>query len=340
MSWYGSVGRWATSPSGQATIGAAGNAASNYANNRADRAMTKEEMAQHAAELAMQDRFSRDQTMTGAAPTGWSQNYQQGNMIKQMLLGKLTGGQAQSGFVPSNPELAQRLSNRPGMQVPAEWNNVNPFGVGQTMDSIAQRQQVLDRASGGVTPSLNFSNYGIDPQLAARLQAQTGAYNKDVTGERANLLSAIGMADPMTGTPDTMQARNSALLATQNNNGGGGEHHYTKTALGFADPMVAWGLLKNLFKKGKDKNTPTTPTAPGGGGENGGVDRSGIVGYGGNDLFRSGVGDPTAPPGRDDQVMASLQARYRSERHGGETFEQWFARTHATQPREPQVIDN
>ncbi len=317
MSWMSAIGNWAKSPAGQATIGAGANAAAGYATSKADRALSREELAQRAAALAMQDRLQRDQALTGAAPLGWSQNYQQGNQVKQMLMDKLTGGQAQSGFVPSDPNMAARLANRPGMQIPAEWQNVHPFGVGQTMDSIAQRQQVIDRASGGVAPSLNFSNYGIDPAMAARLQAQTGAYNNNIQNEQQNLMSAIGMAN----TPEAQAARAAALSGK----GTGNEHHYTKQALSFADPAVGYALLKRLFGKDKKKGNQT-PVGTGGGG----TDGTG-PGGGGREAFGNGLGQPTAPgisPGQAEAAQAELYRQYNASREGNETFEQWLLRTH------------
>ncbi len=149
---------------------------------------SKEQAKMDAAMAQMQDSLSRDQSLAVAAPTGWAQNYQQGTLLKQLMMQKLMGP---SNFTPSNPDLASRLGNIQRPSMPADWQQVDPFSVQQTMASLANRQGVLDKLSNGAGPAIQFSQFG---QPNPQLQQQTDQYRGFVNQDRQRLLEAIGLS--------------------------------------------------------------------------------------------------------------------------------------------------
>lgn len=158
----------------------------------------------------------------------------------------------------SDPRLQEKYAAvRPEpLTIPDEWQQMNPFGVDQTMNSIAQRQGVLDLLSQGRGPGFNFGNTGYDPQKAQALQQSTDAYRQyaNTPAARNPLMGAVDM-------PNQKQQM-------QGNTGGGGSGlgRLASGALGGAGTGMMFGPigagigagiggLMSLFGGGKPKDT-------------------------------------------------------------------------------------
>lgn len=152
--------------------------------------LSEAQLAQQALLGILGQQQQANMGLVGAAPTGWAQQYQQQNLLQQMLLNNITG--QPSLLTPSNPQLASQLPQQAQFSIPEEWAALNPYGVDQTMASIAGRQGVLDQLTGGQGPQINFSQFGLTPEQAQQYQQQvTGQRNAARMGQ-ANLYGALG----------------------------------------------------------------------------------------------------------------------------------------------------
>jgi hypothetical protein len=180
------LGKYAQSNAGSSLIGTGLNALGKYADQKRQDELTQQQQQFAAYQLQQQlanqrqgqivsDQANRSANLATQSPVGWDQNYEQQNMIKGMLLNKLMSGNSipvpqsvkdswsQSGYTPGA-----------GYQIPDSWKNSDLFGMSPTMQSIGNRQNVLQALAGGNAPSIDFNNYrGIDPSLAANLNTST-----------------------------------------------------------------------------------------------------------------------------------------------------------------------
>lgn len=274
--WLDKLGQFAGSPGGSSLINAAlGGIAGMGQNAREDR-MLNESRAFNNQQLMAQlglrqqqsildDTFNRDALLTQAAPTGWDQNYQQQTLLKNMMMQKLMAG---SSLTPTNEAVAAKLASLGGgfkPTIPEEWQSVNPFGVQQTMQSLAQRQGILDLLSGGRAPGLDFTQKGLQGDMGQRLNQQTGAYRQFAANDMQQRNAGGGQGFLPTG---------GGLTAGMNMGGPTGKQsalgNLTSGALGGAQlgsmfgPIgtgigagigAAVGGLKSLFSGGEGKQT-------------------------------------------------------------------------------------
>ena len=179
-------------------VGAIGQGRREERMNEQQLAMMQQQMAQSGAGQLMNDSLTRDMGLEQAAPLGWSQGYQQQQLLRNMLMQKLQGGPS---IQPTNPDVLARLEQsgwKPFKPtIPEDWQNVNPFGAGQTMEALANRQGVLDKLSGGRAPALDFAQLGLNPEMAQRLNQTTGNYRQfaadDYNSNANRLMEAINL---------------------------------------------------------------------------------------------------------------------------------------------------
>lgn len=152
--------------------------------------LSEAQLAQQALLGILGQQQQANMGLVGAAPTGWAQQYQQQNLLQQMLLNNITG--QPSLLTPSNPQLASQLPQQAQFSIPEEWAALNPYGVDQTMASIANRQGVLNQLTGGQGPQINFSQFGLTPEQAQQYQQQVEAQRRNATHAQNTLYSALG----------------------------------------------------------------------------------------------------------------------------------------------------
>lgn len=240
-----------------AVLGGLGNMGQQQSQER----MSKEQLAAQQAmmqqQMGVDDRWRRDQAMVNAAPTGWGQNYQQETLMKNLMLQRLMEG---GGFTHPNAAVAAKLQKPSPLVIPDEWKSTNPFGVDQTMQSIAQRQGVLDMLSQGQGPGFNFGATGYDPAKAAQLDSQTKAF-RNFQSANNPLQSAVNMGRNGQMPQQPAQAGGSRF-------GGAAKGAMTGAGIGSMVPGIGTAIgagiggLIGLFKGGgKPKAQPFDPVA-------------------------------------------------------------------------------
>lgn len=187
-------------------------------------------MQQQNGNNIMGDQLNRDQLVGQAAPLGWAQNYQQQQLAKNFGLQQLMNGPT---MTPTNPHI-QQLLDQSGYKpfqptIPDEWKNVNPFGVGQTMEALGNRQNVISQLGGGNAPQLDFSQFGIDPAMVQRLQGSTGQFQQQQQGQTDANIQRLNEAVNM--------SRNA--VPQQQQQGGGGIKGFLGGALKIASPFAS-----------------------------------------------------------------------------------------------------
>lgn len=231
----------------------------NYGQARAQEKMSREQIAAEQAmqqqRLGVDDMWRRDQAMLGAAPTGWAQNYQQQTLMKDLMLQKLMNG---GGMTPTNEAVAAKLqATAPKqLQISPEWAGMNPFGVDQTMNSIQQRQGVLDMLSQGRGPQFDFMNSGyqnLNPERANQLQQQSRQYGQ-FAAQQNPLQSALSMPNQPTqqSQPGGSRLGNAAKGAMT-----GASVGSVVPGIGTAIGAGIGGLI-GLFRGGNGGGTPPT----------------------------------------------------------------------------------
>jgi hypothetical protein len=164
-----------------------------------------------------------------------------------------------TNFMPSNPELASRFANRPVMQVSEEWLKMDPFGVGQTMSGIAQRQGGLDMLSQGRGPGIQFQQLGGNTPMMGQLQSQADKYRQFLSNDQERLMEAVGMSR----NPAAQQSQGGGVKSRL---GGAASGAMTGASIGSIIPGIGTGIgaaiggLFGLFGGGKKK--PAAPVAP------------------------------------------------------------------------------
>lgn len=170
----------------QAIMGGIGSVGDSNQQNK----MNQQQLAQNAALMQqnfgqnmMDDKWNRDQAVVQASPLGWAQGYQQQQLGKNIALQKLLSG---SGLTPTGDGV-KAILDKQGYQsfkptIPEEWQSVNPFGVGQTMEALQNRQQGITQLGGGNAPQIDFSQFGIDPAMAQRLNSGNQQFQQQQQG--------------------------------------------------------------------------------------------------------------------------------------------------------------
>ena len=237
--------------------------------NALQQAIMQQQMAQQGAQGLKNDSLTRDMALESAAPLGWGQGYQQQQLLRNMVLQKMMNG---PGVMPTNPDVIDRL-NQSGWKpfkptIPEEWQNVNAFGVNQTMEALANRQGILDKLSGGRAPGLNFQGMGLPGDLGDQLQQRTGDYRQyaadDYNSNAARLMEAINLNRQ--GTNQQPQKGSGGGVGSRLASAGLGAASGAKIGsmimpgVGTAIGAIGGGLL-GLFKGGGSKQ-PAPPPAP------------------------------------------------------------------------------
>lgn len=232
------------SPGGSSIIGAGLGGLANVGQARALERTQDQNNQMSMQQALLGDMFKRDSQLEGASPVGWAQNYEQQTLMKNLALQKLMQGGG--GLTPTNADVAAKLkglSTPVNYQIPDEWKNVNPFGVDQTMQSLAQRQGTLDVLSQGRGPALNFGAMGYDPTKAAALDQQGSDFRK-FSSQQNPMMEAMRMS------PGVMQAGQQGGQSPQRGyvpaqNGRGG-------MVPQGQPGMGSQLGSNLMNKGAD----------------------------------------------------------------------------------------
>jgi hypothetical protein len=163
-------------------------------------ALAQAQMAMQANQGNQQNDLTRQLALAQQAPTGWDQQYEQQQLLRNLMLQKLTN--PSGGYIPQ--AIADRLGTA-GKQftptIPDEWKNANVFGLDATQQSLAQRQGVLDLLSQGKAPGIDFMHNGYqnsNPDRAQALQDQTNQYRQyvgnDANTNLQNLQEAINLS--------------------------------------------------------------------------------------------------------------------------------------------------
>lgn len=228
-------------------------------------AIMQQQLGLQGAQGLMNDSLTRDLSLEQAAPLGWSQGYEQQQLLRNMLLQKLMNGPS---VQPTNPEVMERLKAS-GWQpfkptIPEEWTNVNPFGVDQTMGALANRQGILDKLSGGRAPGLDFAHMGLPEEMANRYGQQTSDYRKfaadDYNSNAARVMEAINLNRQGTNQRPPQSSGGSRLGGAA-----GGALSGAGVGMTFGGPIGAGigagiGGLLGLFKGGAKKEAPLPQT--------------------------------------------------------------------------------
>jgi hypothetical protein len=203
---YGAILDFLKSPGGSSLVGAGLKGIAGMGQARADERMFNQQAGMNMQQAVLGDLFNRDAMLAQQAPTGWGQNYQQQTLMKDLMLQKLMNGGG--GLTPTNSAVAAKLqgiSTPSKLTIPDEWKQVNPFGVDQTMQSLAQRQGVLDLLSGGRGPGMDFNAMGYDPTKAGVLNQQTNDYRKFAGDDYAQRIQTAGMPGQGQPPPEGME---------------------------------------------------------------------------------------------------------------------------------------
>lgn len=273
-------GEFLQSPGGSSIISAVLGGFGNMGAARSQERMNQQQLALQQAMLnqqrgqgMMDDTLARDKMLLDNSPLGWAQGYQQNTLLKNLMLQKLLN---QNNAAPLHPNadvqarLQAMMGQRKPLEIPAEWQQVNPFGVDQTMGALGLRQGGLNLMSQGRGPQLDFGSMGLTPDQLARFGGQQSSYQQQVIADAARrqqqVMDAMNMdrEQPGSGNGRPQGPSMGSRL------GGAASGAMTGAKIGSFLPGLGTGIgaaiggLVGLFKGGF-KGGPVDPAKRGGG---------------------------------------------------------------------------